>query len=217
VRARSDRVPAAHGVGGHRRVHDPWAHGVERDAVLHEAGRQRPDEPGDRLLRHRVHRVALERDDAGDRRGGDDRPAAVGPHRRDQGPDAEHDAADVGLHGPLVEVQRQLLDRAVEAVQAGVEVGDVRRAARGRDGTVPELGVGDAAGDGDTADRRRGLLDRVRGEVDRDDLRPLGGEVRRGRPPDAGAGTGHDRDLAGEAILTQETISLVCITGWIVV
>ena len=58
-------------------------------------------EADDRVLGGVVHRIGRERDEAGERSGGDDR-AAAPVHRADRGAQAEDDAVDVDAHDAVV-------------------------------------------------------------------------------------------------------------------
>ena len=62
--------------------------------------RDAADEADDRVLGQVVDRVRRERDEPGERAGGDDRAAAAPLHRPDRGPGAEDDAVDVHPHDP---------------------------------------------------------------------------------------------------------------------
>ena len=84
-----------------RRVRERGAERVDPDPARGELRRGRADEPDDRVLRRRVHRVERRRDEPGERRGRDDR-AAVRHQPRGELAHAEDDAVDVDAHDPPV-------------------------------------------------------------------------------------------------------------------
>ena len=108
-----------------RGVDEARADGVDGDALLGQLRAQGPDQSDHGVLGQGVDRVRGIGDQAGQRRGGDDRAAAPSGHRRHHGPDPEHHAVHVGPHDPPVLLVGQGADVGLAGRDAGVEEGQV--------------------------------------------------------------------------------------------
>ncbi|MPM34051.1 hypothetical protein SDC9_80632 [bioreactor metagenome] len=193
------RVHPGPDVGGDTAGRDAVA--ADPLACVEERGGLRQTD--DRVLRGGVRDAGGRASDAGLRGDVDDGTRPAGQHHRDRGATHPHHRGHVHVEDPLPGVVVDLGDGEEVVHDAGVVDQPPQFGAGLGDHPVDDRLVGDRSHDiaePGAAELLGDVLEPLLGQVDPDDVRPLGDRPGGGGPPDAGSGTGHDDGPTGEAI-----------------